>query len=182
VEIEIAANIVINSAGLWAPHVAGGISGLDGQSIPHAYFAKGNYYSLSGKAPFTRLVYPVPEPGGLGVHLTLDMAGQARFGPDVEWIPAADGRIDYTVDSRRADAFYSEIRAYWPSLADGTLQPAYSGVRPKIVPPGSPPADFLFASHGNPRYLGLYGIESPGVTASLAIAAHVQNLLLGTVR
>lgn len=176
-ETEIAADTVINCGGLWAPDVARRIRCLDERTIPQACFAKGNYYSLSGRAPFSRLIYPVPQPGGLGVHLTLDMAGQARFGPDVEWISVADGKIDYTVDPRRADNFYEEIRAYWPTLADGVLQPAYSGVRPKIVPAGAPAADFLFASHGNAHYLGLYGIESPGLTASLAIAMHVQQLM-----
>ncbi|HYC43686.1 MAG TPA: FAD-dependent oxidoreductase, partial [Noviherbaspirillum sp.] len=127
--------------------------------------------------PFSRLIYPVPEPGGLGVHLTLDMGGQARFGPDVEWLSPSLEDIDYSVDPDRATAFYREIRAYWPDLADDALQPAYSGVRPKITPPGAPAADFLFASHGTPRYLGLYGIESPGLTASLAIAAHAAALL-----
>ncbi|HEX7646659.1 MAG TPA: NAD(P)/FAD-dependent oxidoreductase [Noviherbaspirillum sp.] len=177
-ETEIHAATVVNCGGLWAPMLAMRIEGLDRNTIPEARFAKGNYYALSGKAPFSRLVYPVPQPGGLGVHLTLDMAGQARFGPDVEWIEPVDGAIDYTVDARRADSFYSEIRAYWPELQDGALQPAYAGVRPKIVPRGEPAADFLFTSHGNAHYLGLYGIESPGLTASLAIAAQVRQLLL----
>lgn len=181
-ESEIFADTVINCAGLWAPLLANRIAGLDAKSIPQAHFTKGNYYALSCKAPFSRLIYPVPQPGGLGVHLTLDLAGQARFGPDVEWISPVDGVLDYTVDPRRADRFYSEIRAYWPALEDGALQPAYSGVRPKIVPPGAPAGDFLFASHGNAHYLGLYGIESPGLTASLAIAAHAQRLLQGTAR
>ncbi len=171
--LELEAGVVINCAGLHAVSVAAQIDGLDHSTIPSAYFAKGNYYSLSCKAPFSHLVYPIPEPGGLGVHLTLDLAGQARFGPDVEWIDDADGRIDYTVDPHRADRFYREIRAYWPDLPDASLQPAYSGVRPKISPPGAPAADFLIASHGNPHYLGLYGIESPGLTAALAIADQV---------
>jgi L-2-hydroxyglutarate oxidase LhgO len=176
-EIEVEAAIVINCGGLWACHVARNIAGLDDGTIPTPYFAKGNYYSLSGKAPFSHLIYPVPQPGGLGVHLTLDMGGQARFGPDVEWLQQTDGPIDYTVDPRRADSFYREIRAYWPQLPDRALQPAYSGVRPKISAPGAPAADFLFATHGNPHYLGLYGIESPGLTASLAIADHAFDLL-----
>lgn len=178
VESELHVDTVINCSGLWGPMLALGIEGLERNTIPEARFAKGNYYALSGKAPFSRLVYPVPQPGGLGVHLTLGMAGQARFGPDVEWIEPVDGAIDYTVDPRRADSFYSEIRSYWPELQDGALQPAYSGVRPKIVPRGEAAADFLFASHGNAHYLGLYGIESPGLTASLAIATHVHQLLL----
>jgi L-2-hydroxyglutarate oxidase LhgO len=174
-ELELEAATVINCAGLWAPHIARQINGLNDGTIPTAYFAKGNYYSLAGKAPFSRLVYPVPEPGGLGVHLTLDLGGQARFGPDVEWLDGSD--FDYAVDPKRADKFYREIRSYWPDLPDAVLQPAYSGVRPKISGPDKPAADFLFASHGNRHYVGLYGIESPGLTASLAIADHVFDTL-----
>lgn len=174
-EMELEARTVINCAGLSAPRIATQISGLDPSTIPKAYFAKGNYYSLSGKAPFTHLIYPVPEPGGLGVHLTLDLGGQARFGPDVEWLEGE--QIDYNVDPRRADKFYREIRAYWPELPDASLQPAYAGLRPKIVGPSEPAGDFLFASHGHRHYLGLYGIESPGLTASLAIARHVGALV-----
>ena len=172
-EIDLEAATVINCAGLHAVHIARSIEGLDRQTIPQAYFAKGNYYSLGCKAPFSHLVYPVPEAGGLGVHLTLDLGGQARFGPDVEWLEGTSDPIDYTVDPRRADRFYSAIRAYWPGLPDASLQPAYAGVRPKISPPGAPAADFLITSHCNPHYLGLYGIESPGLTAALAIADHV---------
>jgi len=168
------ARTVINCAGLWASHIASGIGGLDAPSIPRTWFAKGNYYSLAGRAPFSRLVYPVPEPGGLGVHLTLDLGGQARFGPDVEWLEGE--QVDYLVDPARADRFYAEIRAYWPDLPDHALHAAYAGIRPKISPPGAPAADFLFASHGSRHYLGLYGIESPGLTASLAIADHVLAL------
>lgn len=171
------ADTVVNCAGLWAPHVARCIVGIDRAGIPAPYFAKGNYYSLAGKAPFSRLVYPVPEAGGLGVHLTLDLGGQARFGPDVQWLDTPGHDVDYAVDSRRADRFYREIRAYWPELPDAALQPAYAGVRPKISGPDDPAADFLFSSHGNPHYLGLYGIESPGLTASLAIATHAVSLL-----
>ena len=168
------ARTVINCAGLWASRVACAIDGLDAASIPRTWFAKGNYYALAGRAPFSRLVYPVPEPGGLGVHLTLDLGGQARFGADVEWLEG--GRIDFLVDPKRAERFTAEIRAYWPALPDHALQPAYAGIRPKISPPGAPAADFLFATHGSPHYLGLYGIESPGLTASLAIADHVLAL------
>jgi L-2-hydroxyglutarate oxidase LhgO len=173
-EIELQANTIFNCGGLWAPHIAMQIAGLDRSTIPTPYFAKGNYYSLAGKAPFSRLIYPVPETGGLGVHLTLDLGGQARFGPDVEWLATSD--IDYAVDPLRADKFYCGIRAYWPDLPDASLQPAYAGVRPKISEPGAAAADFLFASHGSPHYIGLYGIESPGLTASLAIAEHVINM------
>ncbi len=176
-ETEFMANTVINCGGLWAPRLAQCIDGIDKNSIPSPCFAKGNYYSLSGKSPFSHLVYPVPDAGGLGVHLTLDLGGQARFGPDVEWLPEVQDSIDYSVDPRRADRFYREIRTYWPELPDGALQPAYSGVRPKISGPDSPAADFLFSLHPSARYLGLYGIESPGLTASLAIAAHAANLL-----
>lgn len=176
-ETELEARTVINCGGLWSPHLASSIGGLPQDDIPTPYFAKGNYYSLAGKAPFSRLIYPVPEAGGLGVHLTLDLGGQARFGPDIEWLDHADGEIDYAVDARRADKFYREIRAYWPELPDASLQPAYAGVRPKISAPDAPAPDFLFSSHRNPHYLGLYGIESPGLTASPAIAAHVASLL-----
>ena len=168
------AGTVVNCAGLWASRIASAIGGLDAASIPRTWFAKGNYYSLAGRAPFSRLVYPVPEPGGLGVHLTLDLGGQARFGPDVEWLE--DEQIDYLVDPARAERFYAEIRAYWPALPDHALQPAYAGIRPKISGPGAPAGDFVFATHGSAHYLGLYGIESPGLTASLAIADHVLAL------
>lgn len=176
-EIEFEASQMINCAGLWAPQLARRVEGLDQTAVPAAHFAKGNYYSLDGKAPFSRLVYPVPEPGGLGVHLTLDLGGQARFGPDVEWLDDHQAEIDYTVDPRRAERFYQEIRAYWPRLRDASLHPAYAGVRPKISSADDPAADFLFSQHGNPHYLGLYGIESPGLTASLAIAEHAADII-----
>ena len=174
--MRIRARVVVNSAGLHAQHVAGSLQGLPADRVPPSYYCKGNYYSLAGRAPFSRLVYPVPESAGLGVHLTLDLAGQARFGPDVEWIDA----IDYRVDPRRADAFYREIRRYWPLLADGALQPGYSGIRPKIQAPGEPARDFLIEGprdHGVGGLVNLFGIESPGLTASLAIADHVHDLL-----
>ncbi|KRB93266.1 NAD(P)/FAD-dependent oxidoreductase [Noviherbaspirillum sp. Root189] len=176
-EIELHAKFVVNCAGLWAPRLARLVQGLDQSATPGAWFAKGNYYSLAGKTPFSRLVYPVPEAGGLGVHLTLDLGGQARFGPDVEWLDDAVTALDYRVDPRRAEKFYREIRAYWPALPDDALQPAYSGVRPKISGPGEPAADFMFANHGSRHYLGLYGIESPGLTASLAIAKHIMTMV-----
>ncbi len=176
-ELELAAELLVNCAGLYAPALASRIDGLEPSTVPHAWFARGNYYSLAGKAPFSHLIYPVPEAGGLGVHLTLDLAGQARFGPDVEWLDGIGATPDYTVDPRRADHFGAAIRRYWPGLPDTALQPAYAGIRPKISGPGMPAADFLFASHRNRHYLGLYGIESPGLTASLAIAAHVQRIL-----
>lgn len=173
---EIEAGLLINAAGLWSVQLATRIAGLSRDDLPQAYFAKGNYYSLAGRAPFTHLIYPVPEPGGLGVHLTIDLGGQARFGPDVEWLADVSDGIDYQVDPRRADKFYHAIRSYWPGLADASLQAAYSGVRPKISAPDAPAADFLFTSHGNARYIGLYGMESPGLTASLAIADHIAAM------
>lgn len=176
--MDIVAGLVINCAGLHAQEVAAAVGGIAPGAVPPRFFAKGNYYALTGRSPFSRLIYPVPEPGGLGVHLTIDLGGQARFGPDVEWIAApAPGRpFDYRVDPRRADAFYAAIRRYWPALPDGALQPAYSGIRPKISGPGEPAADFVIqgeAEHGVPGLVNLFGIESPGLTASLAIAEDV---------
>jgi L-2-hydroxyglutarate oxidase LhgO len=169
------ADLVVNAAGLDAPGVAGLVEGLDPMHRPRGYLAKGNYYALSGRAPFSRLIYPAPEPGGLGVHLTLDLSGQARFGPDVEWIET----LNYDVNPARADRFYAAVRAYWPELNDGALVPAYAGVRPKLSAPGAPAADFRIdgpATHGVRGLVNLFGIESPGLTASLAIADHVAGL------
>ena len=143
-------------------------------TLPNAYLAKGNYFSLAGRSPFSRLIYPVPEPGGLGVHLTLDLGQQARFGPDVEWVDAED----YNVNLERADVFYGAIRKYWPDLADGALQPAYAGIRPKIVPQGRPDADFKIQGpdeHGVPGLVNLFGIESPGLTSSLEIHQYILD-------
>ena len=168
--------VLINASGLNATAVARKISGMPLDKVPTAYLAKGNYFSVSGRAPFTRLIYPVPVPGGLGVHLTLDLAGQARFGPDVEWIDA----IDYAVDPTRAEKFYPAIRRYWPSLPDGALQPSYAGIRPKIVPPAIANQDFVVqgaGEHGVAGLINLFGIESPGLTASLAIADLVMQML-----
>ena len=179
--LEIEAGVLVNAAGLDAQAIARRIDGLDPALIPRAWFAKGNYYALAGRSPFTRLVYPVPEPGGLGVHLTLDLAGQARFGPDVEWLDVASpDAIDYAVDPARSTAFYAAIRRYWPGLGDGTLAPAYSGVRPKLQGPGAPASDFMLQgpeAHGIGGLVNLFGIESPGLTASLAIAAEVAHRL-----
>jgi L-2-hydroxyglutarate oxidase LhgO len=172
----ILARCVVNSAGLSAPGVALRIDGYPRSSAPRELYAKGNYYALSRKAPFSRLVYPVPEPGGLGVHITLDLAGQARFGPDVEWVE----RIDYSVDPNRAERFYAAIRRYWPGLPDGALAPGYAGIRPKISGPAEPAADFLIqgpADHGIAGLVHLFGIESPGLTASLALADDVARLV-----
>lgn len=173
--MNLACDLLINAAGLSAPAVARGIDGMPIDLIPHAYLAKGNYFSCSARAPFSHLIYPVPEPGGLGVHLTLDMAGQARFGPDVEWVD----HIDYAVDPARSERFYPAIRRYWPTLPDGALMPSYSGIRPKIVPPAVASQDFLIQGpkdHGVAGLINLFGIESPGLTSSLAIADYVGEL------
>lgn len=174
---RIAADMLINSAGLAAPAVAARIAGLAPQHVPKARYAKGNYFALSGvRAPFRHLIYPLPEAHGLGVHLTLDLAGQARFGPDVEWVD----RVDYAVDPARAEGFYAAIRSYWPGLPDGALVPAYSGIGPKIVAADAAAADFVIqgeATHGVRGLVNLFGIESPGLTASLAIAEQVRAML-----
>lgn len=181
--MEIAARHVVLAAGLAAPRLARTIAGLDPAAIPKPYFAKGSYFSLSRRLPFSRLIYPVPEPGGLGTHLTLDLAGRGRFGPDVEWLATDDEKtIDYTVDPARSATYYAAIRRYWPGLADGDLAPDYSGVRPKIAAPGASDADFAIHDrriHGIDGLVALYGIESPGLTASLAIADVVMRRLLG---
>lgn len=173
--MRLACRLLVNAGGLDAPRVARNIAGMPAKLIPQAYLAKGNYFSCSARAPFSRLIYPVPEPGGLGVHLTLDMAGQARFGPDVEWVET----IDYAVDPARAERFYPAIRRYWPGLPDGALMPSYSGMRPKIVPPDIASQDFVIQGpkeHGVEGLINLFGIESPGLTSSLAIADHVGEL------
>ncbi|MEO8059883.1 MAG: NAD(P)/FAD-dependent oxidoreductase [Burkholderiales bacterium] len=179
--MELAARVVVNAAGLWAPQVAAGTLGLAPQHVPTAHYAKGNYFSLAARAPFSHLVYPIPQEAGLGVHLTLDLAGQARFGPDVEWItPATPADIDYSVDASRAAAFEADIRSYWPGLPVGALQPAYSGVRPKLHGAGQAAGDFVLqgpADHGVAGLMNLFGIESPGLTASLAIADEVLRRL-----
>ena len=174
--MTLACNLLVNAAGLGAPALARSIEGMPIGLIPCAYLAKGSYFSCSARAPFSHLIYPVPEPGGLGVHLTLDMAGQARFGPDVEWVES----IDYAVDPARAERFYPAIRRYWPTLPDGALMPSYSGMRPKIVPPAVATQDFLIqgpTDHGVAGLINLFGIESPGLTSSLAIADHVGALV-----
>lgn len=173
--MRLGCRVLINAAGLGAPAVARSIDAMPRDKVPVAYYAKGNYFSCSARAPFSHLIYPVPEPGGLGVHLTLDLAGQARFGPDVEWVEA----IDYAVDPTRAARFYPAIRKYWPALPDGALMPSYSGIRPKIVPPAVAVQDFVVQDqhdHGVCGLINLFGIESPGLTASLAIADHVAEL------
>ena len=167
---------LVNAAGLQAQEVAAATESLPATSIPRRYLARGCYFTLAGRAPFSRLIYPVPAPGGLGVHLTLDLAGQARFGPDVEWIDS----IDYSVDARRADRFYAEVREYWPQLPDQVLAPAYAGIRPKVSAPGQAAADFVIdgpLEHGVPGLVNLFGIESPGLTACLALGNYVTDQL-----
>jgi L-2-hydroxyglutarate oxidase LhgO len=172
--MRIGARVLVNAAGLHAPVVARRIDGLSAAQLPPPRFAKGNYMALKGRSPFARLIYPVPDPGGLGVHLTLDLAGQARFGPDVEWLSTDDpDAIDYGVDPARIGRFEASIRRWWPALPEHALQPAYAGARPKLQVPGGPAADFAIegpAVHGVPGLVNLFGIESPGLTASLAIA------------
>ncbi|CAN7362917.1 NAD(P)/FAD-dependent oxidoreductase [Variovorax paradoxus] len=170
-------NTVVNAAGLLAPELARRFEGLPPAAVPTAYFAKGSYFTLSGRAPFSRLVYPVPEPGGLGVHLTIDLGGQAKFGPDVQWVQSAD---DLVVDPARGHGFYAEVRKYWPALPDGALIPGYAGMRPKISGPDEPARDFMIdgpESHGVHGLVNLFGIESPGLTSSLAIGRYVERML-----
>ncbi len=166
---------IVNAAGLHAQALAHRIEGLAPEHVPPAFFAKGNYFTLSGRSPFTRLIYPVPQAAGLGVHLTIDMGGQAKFGPDVEWVNSPD---ELTVDPARGDAFYAEVRKYWPELPDGALQAGYAGIRPKIQSPTEPARDFLIQGpqdHGVPGLVNLFGIESPGLTSSLALAEFVAG-------
>lgn len=177
----LGARLVVNAAGLHAPALAARFDGLAPSRVPHARFSKGCYFALAGRAPFRRLVYPMPQGAWLGVHLTLDLAGQARFGPDVQWLDVASAdAIDYRVDPARADAFYAGVRRYWPGLSDGALQPAYAGVRPKIHGPGEPAPDFCIQGpreHGVAGLVNLFGIESPGLTSCLAIADAVLERL-----
>ncbi|KAA2212233.1 NAD(P)/FAD-dependent oxidoreductase [Pseudoroseomonas oryzae] len=175
--MELRCQLLINAAGLYAPKLARSLQGMPAEHVPQAYFAKGNYFTLAGRSPFSRLIYPVPVPGGLGTHLTIDLGGQCRFGPDVEWVE----KVEYEVDPRRGDSFYAAIRRYWPSLPDGALQPGYSGIRPKIVPPGQAAQDFVVQGpsvHGQRGLVNLFGIESPGLTASLALAEMVGEMLV----
>lgn len=177
-DTQLHAQYLINAAGLQAPQLAHAFEGLDPAHIPVARFAKGSYFTLAGKAPFKHLIYPAPEAAGLGVHLTLDLGGQAKFGPDVQWVDSAE---DLLVDPRRGDAFYAEVRKYWPALPDGALAPGYAGMRPKIHGPHDPAADFCIqgqATHGIPGLVNLFGIESPGLTSALAIGEHVAQMLV----
>ena len=174
---KIFTKTLVNAAGLSAPMLARSMQGLNPQFVPQEYYAKGNYFTLSGKSPFSRLIYPVPEAAGLGVHLTLDMGGQAKFGPDVEWVKSAD---DLVVNPARGDAFYAEVRKYWPQLQDGTLIAGYAGMRPKISAPTEAAADFMIQGpleHGIAGLVNLFGIESPGLTSSMAIGTLVAGML-----
>lgn len=169
---NLLAHRLFNCTGLGAQAVAESIEGIRAKAIPPLHMSKGSYFSFAGTSPFSRLVYPVPVSDWLGVHLTLDLAGQARFGPDAEWVDS----IDYSVDPARADVFYAAVRRYWPELPDDSLQPAYAGIRPKIQGPKEPMRDFLIQGeeeHGVPGLINLFGIDSPGLTACLALAQHV---------
>jgi L-2-hydroxyglutarate oxidase LhgO len=175
---ELTCQTLVNAAGLGAVALAVRIAGINQHAVPRAYLAKGSYFTVPGRAPFSRLIYPVPVPGGLGVHLTLDLAGQARFGPDVEWVE----EIDYRVDPARAEGFAAAVRRYWPGLPEGALTPAYAGIRPKIVPPEVAVQDFVIQgaqTHGLAGLINLFGIESPGLTASLALADIVAGMATG---
>ena len=172
----IGCGCLVNAAGLNAQAVAASIDGLDPAHIPPGYFAKGNYFHLTSRSPFKRLVYPMPTKGSLGVHVSFDLAGRVRFGPDIRWID----RVDYAVDEARVEAFYDAIRRYWPGLPDNSLSPDYTGIRPKLGPAGAPASDFVVqssAEHGFGGLVNLFGIESPGLTASLAIADYVADSL-----
>lgn len=177
--MRLQCDIVVNCAGLFALALARRFDGLAPETIPQEFFAKGNYYGLNGKAPFSRLIYPMPRDGGLGVHITVDLGGQARFGPDVEWLDGPDA-IDYEVDPSRCEDFYEAIRTYWPGLPDDSLNPDYAGIRPKIHGPGTPLPDFMVqgpVDHGVSGLVNMFGIESPGVTSSMALAEYTADLL-----
>lgn len=176
--MTLTCNVLVNASGLHAPTLARQIDGIPADSIPPEYLCKGSYFTLQGRAPFTRLIYPVPQHAGLGVHLTLDLGGQAKFGPDTEWI----NEENYDIDPKRGDSFYAAVRTYWPDLKDGALQPGYTGIRPKISGPTEPAADFMIAGpadHGVRGLVNLFGIESPGLTSSLALAEETLARLNG---
>jgi L-2-hydroxyglutarate oxidase LhgO len=178
---ELATPILVNAAALYACQLAARFEGLAPEHVPTAHYAKGSYYTLAGKSPFSHLIYPAPVDAWLGVHLTLDLGGQARFGPDLEWLDLSDpDAIDYRVQPERAEAFYDAVRRYWPGLPDGALQPAYSGVRPKTHAPGTPAPDWQIdgpAVHGVPGLVNLFGVESPGLTAALAVGEYAAELV-----
>jgi L-2-hydroxyglutarate oxidase LhgO len=175
--MRLKAGTVVNAAGLGANAVARGLAGFPTARVPPLFFAKGSYYTLVGvKAPFARLIYPMPVDAWLGIHVTVDLGGQVRFGPDIEFVD----KLDYDVDPQRAALFYRAVRSYWPDLPDGALQPGYAGIRPRLVPKGTPAPDLVIEgpeTHGTPGLVNLFGIESPGLTSCLAIADHVADLL-----
>ena len=174
---QLRAASVVNAAGLLAPALARRFAGLDPGFVPSDNFAKGNYFTLSGQSPFSRLIYPVPEAAGLGVHLTIDLGGQTKFGPDVQWVNSPD---DLLVDPERGEAFYKEVRKYWPALPDGALMAGYAGIRPKLHGPNDPAKDFCIQGpldHGVSGLVNLFGIDSPGLTSSLALGQYVAALL-----
>jgi L-2-hydroxyglutarate oxidase LhgO len=174
--MELRARYVINAAGLGANRLAGAIDGMPGDKVPPIYYAKGCYFVLEGRSPFNGLIYPAPNEASLGVHVTVDRGGQCRFGPDLEWVET----IDYDVDPSRAESFYEAVRRYWPGLPDGAILPGYAGIRPKIQAPGAPAHDFMIqgpADHGVSGLVNLFGIESPGLTSSLALADEVMRRL-----
>jgi L-2-hydroxyglutarate oxidase LhgO len=178
--MALSARSVVNSAGLHAPDLARRLDGLDPALMPTPYLCKGNYFTLSGARLFRHLIYPVPEQAGLGVHVTIDLGGQVRFGPDVEWVE----QVDYDVDPARAAVFYDAVRRYYPGLKDGAIEAGYAGIRPKISPKGTQAADFVIqgpAAHGVPGLVNLFAIESPGITAALALAEEVAGHLGQTV-
>lgn len=170
--MNITCNTVINSAGHGAWDIANAIDGIDKKTIPPHHMAKGNYFLLQGPAPFSRLIYPLPGSASLGIHYTLDLGGQGRFGPDVEWIES----MDYSVDPARADSFYASIKNYWPDIKDGSLTPGYSGIRPKVQAQGEQASDFIFEATPEGNIINLYGIESPGLTSCLSIAEKVFEM------
>ena len=166
---------LVNCAGHGAPPLARALANFPASAVPRSYFRRGVYFSVTAR-PFERLIYPIHGPGGMDIHAVIDLAGNVRFGPDTEWVDS----LDYSVDPARAEAFYRSIRAFWPALPDGALSPAYAGIRPKISGPGEPAADFVIAGpadHGIPNLINLFGIESPGLTASLAIGEYVAGLI-----
>ncbi|GMP80441.1 hypothetical protein CsSME_00035537 [Camellia sinensis var. sinensis] len=187
-ELVLVPNFVVNSAGLSGPSLAKRFDGIDSEVIPSSYYSRGCYFTLSNvkSPPFKHLIYPIPEHGGLGVHVTLDLNGQVKFGLDVEWIDGVDdilsfmNKFDYSLRTDRVNRFYPEIRKYYPSLKDGSLEPGYTGIRPKLSGPKQGSVDFVIQGeeiHGVPGLVNLFGIESPGLTSSMAIAEYVAGRL-----
>ena len=174
--LQLSCGSVVNSAGLYAADIVKNLAGFPRSQIPPTFLCKGNYFTLAARSPFNHLIYPIPDAAGLGIHLTFDLGGQARFGPDVQWIE----EVNYDVDPGRADLFYDSVRRYWSGLQDGALSPGYAGIRPKTSGPYGPPQDFEIqgpADHGVPGLVNLFAIESPGITASIAVADLTADLL-----